>query len=103
MTTFGNVLASMTASCSITPFNASRYAVTAYVSSAVNECGVTYCAEALLDYQRTGEMRPPMANRDPLVAPQGVYRCIGDGALQVQHIAGAVGVVAVAQHDHEQV
>ena len=48
-----------------------------WIDMSLNECGVTYCAEALLDYQRTGEMRPPMANRDPLVAPQGVYRCIG--------------------------
>jgi crotonobetainyl-CoA:carnitine CoA-transferase CaiB-like acyl-CoA transferase len=48
-----------------------------WVDMSLNECGVTYCAEALLDYQRTGELRPPMANRDPLVAPQGVYRCIG--------------------------
>ena len=31
----------------------------------LNECGVTFCAEALLDYQRTGELRPPMGNRDP--------------------------------------
>ena len=42
MTTFGSVLASMTSFCSMTPFSASRYAVTAYVSSGVNECGVTY-------------------------------------------------------------
>jgi crotonobetainyl-CoA:carnitine CoA-transferase CaiB-like acyl-CoA transferase len=48
-----------------------------WIDISLNECGVTYCAEALLDYQRSGEMRPPMGNRDPLVAPQGVYRCIG--------------------------
>jgi crotonobetainyl-CoA:carnitine CoA-transferase CaiB-like acyl-CoA transferase len=48
-----------------------------WIDISLNECGITYCAEALLDYQRTGELRPPMANRDPLVAPQGVYRCIG--------------------------
>ena len=42
ITTVGNDVASMTASCSMMPFNASRYAVTAYVSSAVSECGVTY-------------------------------------------------------------
>ena len=48
-----------------------------WIDMSLNECGVTYCAEALLDFQRTGELRPPMANRDPLVAPQGVYRCIG--------------------------
>jgi crotonobetainyl-CoA:carnitine CoA-transferase CaiB-like acyl-CoA transferase len=49
-----------------------------WVDMSLNECGVTFCAEALLDYQRTGELRPPMANRDPAVAPQGVYRCIGN-------------------------
>jgi crotonobetainyl-CoA:carnitine CoA-transferase CaiB-like acyl-CoA transferase len=48
-----------------------------WIDMSLNETGVTYCAEALLAYQRTGELRPPMANRDPLVAPQGVYRCIG--------------------------
>ena len=49
-----------------------------WVDMSLNECGVTFCAEALLDYQRTGELRAPMANRDPNVAPQGVYRCIGN-------------------------
>lgn len=48
-----------------------------WVDMSLNECGVTCCAEALLDYQRTGELRAPNANRDPKVAPQGVYRCIG--------------------------
>ena len=47
------------------------------VDMALNECGVTFCADALVDYQRTGELRAPMGNRDPKVAPQGVYRCIG--------------------------
>ena len=48
-----------------------------WVDMSLNECGVTFCAEALIEYQRTGVLRPPMANRDPSVAPQGVYRCIG--------------------------
>jgi crotonobetainyl-CoA:carnitine CoA-transferase CaiB-like acyl-CoA transferase len=48
-----------------------------FVDMALNECGVTYCADALVEYQRTGQLRAPMANRDPRVAPQGVYRCIG--------------------------
>ena len=48
-----------------------------WVDIALNEAGVTYCAEALVQLQTTGEVRPPMANRDPSVAPQGVYRCIG--------------------------
>jgi crotonobetainyl-CoA:carnitine CoA-transferase CaiB-like acyl-CoA transferase len=49
-----------------------------WIDMSLNECGVTFCAEALLDYQRTGELRRPMANRDPAVAPQGVYRCVGN-------------------------
>ena len=48
-----------------------------WVDIALNEAGVTYCADALLELQRSGAVRPPMANRDPSVAPQGVYRCIG--------------------------
>lgn len=48
-----------------------------WIDISLNETGVTYCAEAILELQRTGEVRPPMGNRDPLVAPQGVYRCIG--------------------------
>jgi crotonobetainyl-CoA:carnitine CoA-transferase CaiB-like acyl-CoA transferase len=48
-----------------------------WIDISLNECGVTFCADALLSYQRTGELRPPMGNRDPDVAPQGVYRCIG--------------------------
>ena len=48
-----------------------------WVDIALNECGVTFCAEALVERQRTGELRLPMANRDASVAPQGVYRCIG--------------------------
>jgi crotonobetainyl-CoA:carnitine CoA-transferase CaiB-like acyl-CoA transferase len=48
-----------------------------WVEMSLNECGVTYCVDALVTLQQTGEVRPPMANRDPRVAPQGVYRCIG--------------------------
>lgn len=48
-----------------------------WIDISLNETGVTYCADAILSLQRTGEVRKPMANRDPSVAPQGVYRCIG--------------------------
>ena len=48
-----------------------------WVDMALNECGVTFCAEALVELQRTGTVRKPNANRDAAVAPQGVYRCIG--------------------------
>jgi crotonobetainyl-CoA:carnitine CoA-transferase CaiB-like acyl-CoA transferase len=49
-----------------------------FVDIALNECGVSFCAEALLQLQATGELRAPMANRDPDIAPQGVYQCIGN-------------------------
>ena len=48
-----------------------------WVDMSLNECGVTFCAEALVEFQRTGRLRAPNANRDPEVAPQGAYRCIG--------------------------
>ena len=48
-----------------------------WVDISLNECGASFCAETLIEYQQTGTPRPPMANRDPFVAPQGVYRCIG--------------------------
>jgi crotonobetainyl-CoA:carnitine CoA-transferase CaiB-like acyl-CoA transferase len=48
-----------------------------WVELSLNECGVTFCADALLSYQRDGVLRAPSANRDPAFAPQGVYRCIG--------------------------
>ncbi len=48
-----------------------------WIDMSLNECGVTFCADALLEYQRTGVLRAPNANRDRAVAPQGVYRCIG--------------------------
>jgi crotonobetainyl-CoA:carnitine CoA-transferase CaiB-like acyl-CoA transferase len=48
-----------------------------WIDMSLNECGVTFCADALIEYQRTGVLRAPNANRDPSVAPQGVYRCIG--------------------------
>lgn len=48
-----------------------------WVEMSLNECGVTACVDALVTLQQTGEVRPPMGNRDPRVAPQGVYRAIG--------------------------
>jgi crotonobetainyl-CoA:carnitine CoA-transferase CaiB-like acyl-CoA transferase len=48
-----------------------------WIDMSLNECGVTYCAEALIELQTTGLVPPPRANRDNRFAPQGVYRCIG--------------------------
>src|SRR5437764_2190820 len=69
-----------------------------WVEMALNESGVSFCAEALLEYQRTGVLRAPNANRDPRVAPQGVYRCVGtDNWLAVTvrsaHEGGALAEV----------
>ena len=37
-----------------------------WIDMSLNECGVTFCVDALRRrYQRTGEVRPPIANRDP--------------------------------------
>jgi crotonobetainyl-CoA:carnitine CoA-transferase CaiB-like acyl-CoA transferase len=58
-----------------------------WIDMSLNECGVTFCAEAIIELQRTGVARQPNGNRDPSVAPQGVYRCIGTDnwvALTVQ-------------------
>ena len=55
----------------------SRTGVGQWVDISLNEAGVTFCAEALISLQRSGIVRAPAANRDPAVAPQGVYRCIG--------------------------
>jgi crotonobetainyl-CoA:carnitine CoA-transferase CaiB-like acyl-CoA transferase len=48
-----------------------------WIDMSLNEAGITFCVDALVEHQRTGVPRPPMGNRDPRVAPQGVYRCVG--------------------------
>ncbi|MFT3853356.1 MAG: CoA transferase [Ilumatobacteraceae bacterium] len=48
-----------------------------WIEMSLNESGVSMCVDALMSLQRTGELRPPMGNRDPRLAPQGVYRCVG--------------------------
>ena len=58
-----------------------------YIDVALNEAGAAYFFEALMDYQVSGEVRRPNANRDPRFAPQGAYRAIGEDcwiALSVQ-------------------
>jgi crotonobetainyl-CoA:carnitine CoA-transferase CaiB-like acyl-CoA transferase len=48
-----------------------------WIEMALNECGAGFCAEMLVDYHATGKVRAPNGNRDPRLAPQGVYRCAG--------------------------
>ncbi len=45
----------------------------------------------LLDYQMNGRIAQPQGNRDPMAAPHGVYRCLGDDKW-----------VAIAVQDEEQ-
>jgi crotonobetainyl-CoA:carnitine CoA-transferase CaiB-like acyl-CoA transferase len=48
-----------------------------WIEIALNECGVSFCTEMLVDFLATGTVRRPAGNRDPRFAPQGVYRCAG--------------------------
>ena len=69
-----------------------------WIEMSLNESGVLMCVDALMSLQRTGEVRPPMGNRDPRVAPQGVYRCIGTDnwvALTVRSAAEWQAVAAL--------
>jgi len=42
------------------------------------EAGITFLAPALLDYAVNGRIANRMGNRDPYMAPHGVYPCLGD-------------------------
>ena len=48
-----------------------------WVDISLNEVGAGFCFESLLSYQASGELRQPMANRDPRFAPQGAYVAAG--------------------------
>jgi len=54
-----------------------RTGVGQWVEMSLNEVGATFCTEALLLAEHTGVERPPMGNRDPAVATQGVHPCAG--------------------------
>ncbi len=49
-----------------------------WIDLSLDESGATFCAEARVEVERTGTVRPPMGNRDPRFAPHGVYRCAGE-------------------------
>ncbi len=58
-----------------------------YIDIALNEAGAAYFFEALMEYQVSGAVRQPNANRDARFAPQGAYRAMGEDvwiALSVQ-------------------
>jgi crotonobetainyl-CoA:carnitine CoA-transferase CaiB-like acyl-CoA transferase len=67
-----------------------------WIEMSLNESGVLMCVDALMSLQRTGEVRPPMGNRDPRVAPQGVYRCIGTDNWMALTVRSATEWQAVA-------
>ena len=49
-----------------------------YLDQAQVEAGVTFLAPVMLDYIVNGRIANRMGNRDPHMAPHGVYPCLGD-------------------------
>ena len=50
----------------------------ATMESSIFKSGAVTAGPAILDYQSTGRMPLRIGNRDPHMAPHGVYRCQGD-------------------------
>ncbi|WP_419932002.1 CoA transferase [Candidatus Poriferisodalis sp.] len=48
------------------------------IEAAQLECGLQFLAPELADYGENGTVATRMGNRDPEIAPQGVYPCAGD-------------------------
>jgi crotonobetainyl-CoA:carnitine CoA-transferase CaiB-like acyl-CoA transferase len=48
-----------------------------WIDVAMYEAGVFMLAEAMMDYGMNGRVGARMGNREPLLAPQGAYRCAG--------------------------
>ena len=48
------------------------------IEAAQLECGLQFLAPELADYGESGTVATRMGNRDPDMAPQGVYRCAGE-------------------------
>ena len=51
-----------------------------YVDFSMAESLTASIPAALLDYQMSGKLRPPLGNRDVAHAPHTLYRCVGDDA-----------------------
>ncbi|HEX78218.1 MAG TPA: CoA transferase [Dehalococcoidia bacterium] len=49
-----------------------------YIDLAMTETGICCLPQAVMDFTMNRHVYPRMANRDNLMAPQGVYRCQGD-------------------------
>ena len=55
-----------------------------YIDMALQESGISFQVEALMDYQLHGRVAGPMNNRSARIAPQGAYRSVGtDGWLAI--------------------
>ena len=50
----------------------------AFVDLSQREATVAMMGDAVLDYSLNGRVARPVGNRDPLMAPQGIYPCHGD-------------------------
>jgi crotonobetainyl-CoA:carnitine CoA-transferase CaiB-like acyl-CoA transferase len=48
-----------------------------YIDMALQESGISFQVEALMDYQLHGRVAGPMNNRSSRIAPQGAYRSAG--------------------------
>jgi crotonobetainyl-CoA:carnitine CoA-transferase CaiB-like acyl-CoA transferase len=84
-----------------------------YVDVSMYECIVNLLGAFVLSAARTGRTMPPrLGNRDPAIAPQGIYRCSGDDewiAISVRsddewrRLVGLVGAPALADRALESV
>ncbi len=50
----------------------------AYIDLSQREATTCIIGESIMDYTMNGRIQGPMGNRDPLIAPQAVYRCRGE-------------------------
>lgn len=48
-----------------------------FIDMALQESGMIFNVEALMDFRLNGRVAGPANNRSPRIAPQGVYRCAG--------------------------
>ncbi|MEX1021750.1 MAG: CoA transferase, partial [Dehalococcoidia bacterium] len=62
-----------------------------FIDMSLQESGMAFQVEAMMDYQLNGRVAGPTQNRSRSVAPQGAYPCVGDDAWV------AIGVETDAQ------
>lgn len=49
-----------------------------FIDMALQESGIIFQTEAIMDYRLNGRVAGPTNNRSPRIAPQGVYRSVGE-------------------------